>query len=91
MTVMKKIILSFIYPFWFFFAKTWLGNVMMIPITLLPIPLLVYLIFPDLMMETSEDAKGIGIGIGMLSLLCSPFVGVLFETISYKLESKYRP
>ena len=86
---MKKILLTTLYPFWFFFAKTWLGNVMMIPIALAPLPILIHLIFPDLLMTTGEEAEGIGIGVGILTLLCSPFTGMMFMTISDKLETNY--
>ena len=86
---MKKILLTTLYPFWFFLAKTFLGQGMMLPIALAPIPILIHLIFPDLMMTTGEEAEGIGMGIGMLSLVCSPFTGMMFMTISEKLEANY--
>ncbi len=86
---MKKILLTTLYPFWFFFSKTWFGNMMMIPIALAPIPILIHLIFPDLMMITGEEAEGIGIGVGILTLLCSPFTGMMFMTIANKLETNY--
>lgn len=86
---MKKILLTVLYPFWFFFAKTWVGNVMMIPIVLAPLPILIHLAFPDLIMITGEEAKGIGIGLGILALLCSPFIGMIFMSIGDKLEINY--
>jgi len=86
---MKKTLLTILYPFWFFFAKTWFGNMMMIPITLAPLPILIHLIFPDLMMTTGEEAEGIGIGVGILTLLCSPLTGMMFMTIGDKLETNY--
>jgi len=86
---MKKILFTTIYPFWFFLAKTWFGNIMMIPITLAPIPLLIHLIFPTLMMTIGEEAEVIGFGIGVLTLLCIPFIGMMFMTISDKLEINY--
>ena len=86
---MKKILLTALYPFWFFFAKTWFGNLMMIPIFLAPLPILIHLFFPHLMMTTGEESEGIGIGIGILTLLCSPFTGMMFNTIGDKLEINY--
>lgn len=86
---MEKILLTILYPFWFFFAKTWFGNIMMIPISLAPLPILIHLIFPDLLMTTGEEAEGIGIGIGILTLLCSPFTGMLFMMIGDNLETNY--
>lgn len=80
---MKKTLLTVLYPFWFFFAKTWFGNMMMIPISLAPLPILIHLIFPDLMTTTGEEA------VGVLTLLCSPFTGMMFITIGYKLETNY--
>ena len=84
---MKKILLSVIYPFWFFFGVTWIG-VLMIPISLSPIPILIILTFPDIM--TGEGTQGVGNGIGILSLLCSPFIGMGFMIISDKLKSNYK-
>lgn len=86
---MKRILFTAIYPFWFFLAKTWFGNMMMIPITLTPIPILISVILPDLMKTTGEEAEGIGIGIGILSLLCSPFTAGLFMMLSDRLETNY--
>jgi hypothetical protein len=86
---MKKILLTILYPFWFFFAKTWFGNIMMIPIALSPIPILIHLIFPDAMMTTGEEGESIGTGVGVLTLLCSPFTGGMFIIIGDKLEINY--
>ena len=86
---MKKILLTTLYPFWFFFAKTWFGNVMMIPMALAPLLILIHLIFPDLLMTTGEEAEGIGNGVGILTLLSSPFTGMMFMTIGDKLQANY--
>lgn len=56
---------------------------------LAPLPILIHLIFPDLTMITGEEAEGIGIGVGILALLCSPFTGMMFITIGNKLETNY--
>lgn len=84
-----KILYTILYPFWFFFSKTWVGNVMMIPITLSIVPLIIYLLFPDLMLIQGEEAEGVGIGIGIFAILTSPFLVSFFFHISDFLESKY--
>ncbi len=86
---MKKILLTTLYPFWFFFAKTWFGNVIMIPIALALIPILIYLIFNDSLIESPEYVQSTGIGATILTLLSSPFSIVFFMCISGKLESNY--
>ena len=88
---MKRVLLTIIYPFWFFFAKTWFGNIFMIPIVFTPVPILFWVTFPELLATTEyEEAQGIGTGTGVLSLICSPFVGGFFMVISSKLESNYK-
>lgn len=86
---MKQILFTIIYPFWFFFAKTWLGNIMMIPISLTPIPILINVIFPTLIKTTNPEAETIGIGIAILSLLFSPFIACFFMIISNTMEEYY--
>lgn len=86
---MKKFLLTIIYPFWYFLGKTWIGGILMIFITLMIIPLILYIIFPDLMNSTGEEAEGIGQGIALFSLLCSPFIGIGFMMVSDYLESNY--
>jgi len=87
--IMKKIILTLIYPIWFFLGATWLGGMFMIPITLCVLPGILSLIFPSLLAETGEAAQGIGIGIGILTLITSPFIAGIFFTIGDYLKSNY--
>ena len=84
----KKIILSSIYPLWFFLSKTWFGNMIMIPISFMPTFVLVGIIFPGLLNSIGE-AKGAGVGVGMLALLISPFVGGGFMKMGDYLEKHY--
>lgn len=63
---------------------------MMIPIALAPIPILIHLIFPDLIMITGEEAQFIGIGVGILTLLFSPFTCIMFMMIGDKLETNFK-
>ncbi len=87
---MKRILLTLIYPFWFFLSKTWFGNLMTIPLALSPLPILIYLISPDIMMITGEEAEGVGIGLGILTLLCTPLSGMIIMAIGDKLEVNYQ-
>lgn len=90
MKILTKIILTIIYPFWVFFAKTWLGNVIMIPVSLSVLPILIFLIFPELNDVTeTEEKQGIGVGIGILSILLSPFSAMLFLIISGLLKTSF--
>ena len=86
---MKKLGLSIIYPLWFFFGKTWFGNVLMIPVSLMPIPILISVIFPELMSTTGEGSQGIGTGLAILTLLCVPLTGGGFMMLSDYLENNY--
>lgn len=86
---MKKILLTIIYPFWFFFSKTWIGNVYMIPIALCPIPILVLIIFPECSTKTREEAQTIGIGLTIISLVCAPYIFATLENFLDKIETNY--
>ena len=87
---MKKVLLTIIYPFWFFFAKTWLGGVTMICLVPITPALLLSLIFSSIMKSTGEEAKNLGMGLAMFSLLLSPFIVVPLVTFGYYLESNYQ-
>jgi hypothetical protein len=86
---MKKLILTPVYPFWFLASKTWLGNVVLVFLTLaLPVAML-YLILPDLIDETGELAEGIGGLLCLLTLACSPVIGIPLIKLSHYLEDTY--
>jgi len=87
---MKKILFTLVYPFWFFLGRTWLGNMTMFFIVLFTLPLILSVLFPDLLETTGEDAEGIGIGVGILSFMCSPFVAMFFTKIEGFLAEHYR-
>ncbi len=83
---MKKLLLTLSYPFWFFLAKTWIGNMMMIPIvTGLPM-----LPFYNILNTTGEKAESIGILFAILDIfLLAPIVGGLFIVLSSNMEEEY--
>lgn len=87
---MKKLLLTFIYPFWFFFGKTWFGNVIMIPIVLCLLPILMSVVFPSLNALRGDEAQSVGMGIGVLSLMCAPYTAVFFMRLSHDLEKIYK-
>jgi hypothetical protein len=86
---MKRALFTIIYPFWFFFAKTWLGGVLMICLIPMTPALLIGLIFPNVMNVTGEEATGIGGGLAILSLLLSPFIAMPLMAFGYHLERHY--
>lgn len=89
MKIIIKILLTIIYPFWFLFALTMFGNMLLFIICISPIPILLHIINPNIMNNTEESAKNIGQGVGILSLICSPFFIILFMKLSSYLKNKY--
>jgi heme/copper-type cytochrome/quinol oxidase subunit 4 len=85
----KKILLTALYPFWFFFAKTWVGNLLTIPMVLLPVPTAVHLVFPDLMMQSSGQSIEVGFVLFILTLFCSSFIGGFLMIAAHDLENYY--
>ena len=86
---MKRALFTIIYPFWFFFAKTWFGGVLMICLVPMTPALLISLIFPNIMNTTGEEAKSIGGGLAIFSLLLSPFIAMPLMALGVYLESHY--
>lgn len=86
---MKKILLTTIYPFWVFFYKTIIGNVLLVTLCLSPIFVLISIICPELLDATGEKAKSMAAVVCVLSLLVAPFIGVGFITLGCHLESNY--
>jgi hypothetical protein len=86
---MKRVLFTIIYPFWFFFAKTWLGGVLMICLIPMTPALLIGLIFPNLMNMTGEEAKSFAGGLAIFSLLLSPFIAMPLMVFSDYLETHY--
>ena len=83
---MKKILLTISYPFWFFLARTWVGNVMMIPIVI-GLPMLP---FYSILNTTGEEAESIGILLAILDMfLLAPIIGGLIMVLSSTMEEEY--
>lgn len=83
---MKKLLLSVGYPIWFFLSKTWIGNIMMIPIVI-GLPMLP---FYNILNTTGEEAESIGILLAILDMfLLAPIVGGLFIVLSSTMEEEY--
>lgn len=84
-----RILLITIYPIWFFLARTMVGVSFMFVIVISPVPILVNIIKPGLMMSTGPESESVGYGVGILSLICAPYITVFFLDLSAKLESYY--
>lgn len=50
---------------------------------------LIIIIFPDLMNTAGEEAESVGVGVGIFSLLCSPFVAIPLIIAGVFLENHY--
>lgn len=86
---MKRILFTVIYPFWFFLANTWVGGVLMIYIVSLIPGLIIILLIPNLMNATGEEAKEIGTGMAIFSLLLSPFFAMPLMALGDYLKRHY--
>jgi diacylglycerol kinase len=86
---MKRVLFTIIYPFWFFLAKTWLGVVLMICLVPIIPALLIGLVFQSIMNTTGEEAKDIGGGLAIFSLLLSPFIAMTLMSFGWYLEKHY--
>ena len=88
---MKKIILTIIYPLWYILSKTIIGTALMFFIvpSLGAIPFLFLLSFIDI-----PDYEGvydsIGLGVAIISIIPSMYIGVYLMDISFKLELIYQ-
>ncbi len=88
---MKKNIFKLIYPLWFFLAKTWLGNIMIIPLLLLPIPMAILTLSKLIDFPEDKDKIEFIINISIiLTMICVPFIALLLDKISNKLKSNYK-
>jgi len=87
---MKKIILSIVYPIWFFFAKTWLGGLVMIPIVIMPVPTVVSVVCPESIPTSKEAAEGLGYIVTLVAFICAiPVAGLLMD-LSDRMEDEYK-
>ena len=74
------------YPFWFFLAKTWLGNMLMIPITV-GLPMLP---FHNWLSQSGPQAETLGVGFALLDLfLLAPVTFALIWIVSDFMEVWY--
>ncbi|MCP4984897.1 MAG: hypothetical protein GY928_02170 [Colwellia sp.] len=86
---MKKIILSIIYPFWFFFSCNWIGNGMLFFVPFLAIRLLIGLFFPALLTKTGEVTFTGGFVVIVLGVFFGAYLTVLFIKIDDYLYDRY--
>ena len=86
---MKRILFTAVYPFWFFLVKTWMGGVLMICLVPLMPALVIGLLIPSLMDVIGEEAKDIGVGMAILSLLLCPFFAMPLMALGDYLERYY--
>lgn len=82
-----KIILTLIYPIWFFLSKTWLGGVSLICLLPLAPCGVIYLLFPNIMdVEGSQALSG---GIAIFSILIGCLMSIPVMMFGDYLKSKY--
>jgi len=86
---MTKLILTIIYPLWYFLAKTLVGGILMLVLSVCTLPLIIHLIWPSLGDITGEEAEALGQGLGFLSILAAPFCGMFYMSLSLSLEIEY--
>ncbi|WP_425628850.1 hypothetical protein [Cellulophaga lytica] len=87
---MKNILLTIVYPFWFLLGKTWLGNVIILFGSIGLTPVLLLMLFPDIINTVDENIDSLGLAIGVMGLLSAPFIITLFLMIIRKLEICYK-
>lgn len=82
---MNKVLLTVLYPFWFFLSKTWLGNVIMIPVVI-GLPMLPF----SSMLEVPATGPEIGILWVVIDLLVlTPLMIIMLMYTTVKLEEVY--
>lgn len=86
---MKKILLSLFYSFWYFFAKTWTGGVILICVIPILPSLLLCLIFPNFMLGKNENSTGIAGCFVLISLLLSGYTFKYLSIFNNWLEKEY--
>lgn len=87
--IVYKILLSILYPFWFFLAKTLVGAMVMLFLYISWVPAIMWIISPDLMQTTGPEAEGVGTGVAIFSLILAFPTGVLFMKVGDRLSSNY--
>lgn len=83
---MKKLIYLINYPLWYILTQTYLV-VILVSITLILPGVLLSLLFPQMINGSSvEENESIGIGMGMLSIMLSPFIA--YPLMKWHAKSK---
>lgn len=78
--------MTILYPVWFFLSKTWVGNMLMIPV-IIGIPILP---FYKILNRTGQEIESIGIGLAILDmLLLAPIMFGILLTLSLHMEEYY--
>lgn len=86
-----KILLTIIYPFWYFFAKTWFGGVMFMCLVPMSPVCIMAALFPNMFKGVNnDDSKSLLVVIGILIMLLSPFVFCRLMSISDYIVEKYK-
>ena len=82
---MKTIIFYIIFPFWYIFTKTYIGQFLFLIFCASIAGIIMYLLLLGL--GVSElTLSNIGVGIGIFSLLCSPIIAGICMGIDYWME-----
>ena len=90
MKLLLKILLTIVYPVWYILAKTWVGNVVCGIISISLLPVLLFVFFRNEMFNgTNQENKDTAVGMGGLTLLVAPLIGIGMFFISIYLEGYY--
>ena len=84
---MKILILKLIYPFWYFLAKTKIGNLLTALVSFLFLPGIMYFILPSNL--PIKDLQSITQGVAITSLVLGFFILFELDELSTKLEDYY--
>lgn len=86
--ILEQTVLTLIYPFWFFFCKTLVGNIIIVPCVLVS-PILISMLFISDKGSSGESAKDLGLVLAILNfILLIPIGFVLMKLMDY-IEQKY--
>jgi len=90
MKLLLKILLTIVYPVWYVLAKTWVGNVLCGIISISLLPVLLFVFFRNEMFNgTNQENKDTAVGMGGLTLLVAPLIGIGMFFISIYLEGYF--
>ena len=90
MRLLLKILLTIVYPIWYILAKTWVGNVLCGIISISLLPVLLFVFFQNEMFNgTNQENKDTAVGMGLLTLLVAPLIGMGMFIVSAYLEDYY--